>query len=340
MRTLFLHITSLLAGTFLFFPGLCHAGNGGDTLRTSNREELPHLTGSVIQRMTRVQLLTMIDELLEKDSISPALLDEIRAYIEARQQEGYTAVEPQSCSAYPAEDMYPGWDQRNFFTYKTSFAAKKDTSIVLVLSSMVNGDYYHPCPGRITSPFGWRDSAQHKGIDLDLERGDKVFAAFDGMVRIAARHGAYGNVVVIRHYNGLETVYAHLSRIKVKPGQVVISGQTVGLGGSTGRSTGSHLHFEMRFMGEPINPRYIISFEDQKLIADTIVLKKTRWGMAAYPHKAEWYTVSKGDNLFEVAKRFGTTTKCLAELNGIPRGTRLRVGQKIRVVDNGLTLND
>jgi murein DD-endopeptidase MepM/ murein hydrolase activator NlpD len=280
----------------------------------------------------------MIDELLEKDSISPALLDEIRSYIETREQEGYTAVEPQSCS-YPAEDIYPGWDQRNFFSYKTGFASKKDTSVVLVLTSLTNGDYFHPCPGRVTSPFGWRDSAQHKGIDLDLERGDKVFAAFDGMVRIATKHGAYGNVVVIRHYNGLETVYAHLSKIKVKPGQVVISGQTIGLGGSTGRSTGSHLHFEMRYMGEPVNPKYIVSFEEQALLSDTIVLKKTRWGVAAYPHKTEWYTVSKGDNLFEVAKRFGTTAKYIAELNGMARGTRLKAGQKIRVSDNSLTLS-
>jgi murein DD-endopeptidase MepM/ murein hydrolase activator NlpD len=337
MHKLFFYTICLLAG---LLPLSAFANGNGDTIRTEIfRDELPKLSGSVIQRMTRVQLLTLIDELLEKDSIPSTLIEEIRAYIEIREQEGYQAQSPQVCSTYPAEDIYPGWDQQNFFNYSNSFTAK-DTSTVLVLCSATNGDYFHPCPGRVTSNFGWRDSAQHNGIDIDLNKGDKVMAAFDGMVRIAKKHGAYGNVVVIRHYNGLETVYAHLSRIKVKPGQVVISGQTIGLGGSTGRATGPHLHFEVRFMGQPVNPRYLVSFDEQKLLCDSLVLKKTRWGVAAYPHKAEWYTVEKGDNLFEISKRFGITATYLAELNGISRRTRLKPGQKIRVADNGLTLND
>lgn len=339
MQPRFLYIASLFAALLLLLPAYAFSFTGkGDTVRVTPYNELPQLSGSVIQRMSRVQLLTLIDHLLEKDSISPGLIEEIRAYIETREQEGYNATSPQNCSTHPAEEIYTDWDQRHFFSNK-SFT-KKDTSAVLVLTSPVNGEYYHPCPGKITSPFGWRDTTQHNGIDLDLDKGDKVFAAFDGMVRIATRNGSYGNVVVIRHYNGLETVYAHLSKIKVKPGEVVISGQVVGLGGSTGHSTGTHLHFEVRFMGQPINPKYLISFENQQLIADTVVLKKTRWGIAAYPQKAEWYTVSKGDNLFEIAKRFGITTSYLEGLNaGITRRTRLKAGQKIRVADNVLTLS-
>lgn len=335
-----MHTLFFMAG-LLLLSSFASAGEGAstDTVHIKRKsQELPPVSGAMIQRMTRVELLTLIDQLLELDFIPPALIDEIRDYISHREEEGYKAVAPQACSTYPAEDIYPGWDQKSFFAYRNNFA-KNDTSTVLVLKSPVNGDYFQPCPGKITSNFGWRDSSQHNGIDIDLNKGDKVYAAFDGMVRIATRHGAYGNVIVIRHYNGLETVYAHLSKIKVKPGQVVISGQMIGLGGSTGRSTGPHLHFEVRFMGQPVNPRYLISFEEQRLLCDTLVVKKTRWGVAAYPKNSEWHTVVKGDNLFEIARRYGTTTTRLAELNGISRRTRLKPGQKLKVAGNELSLN-
>lgn len=340
MHIRFIHMLLLIASLLLLSPSKAVSSGSGstDTVHVKRRQELPFVSGSTIQRMTRVELLTLIDQLLELDSIPPALIDEIRDYITFREEEGYRSREPESCSTYPAEDIYPGWDQKSFFTYRNNFA-KKDTSIVLVLKSAVNGDYFQPCPGKVTSNFGWRDSSQHNGIDIDLDKGDKVFAAFDGMVRIATRHGSYGNVVVIRHYNGLETVYAHLSKIKVKPGQVVISGQVIGLGGSTGRSTGPHLHFEVRFVGQPVNPRYLISFEEQRLFCDTVVIKKTRWGIAAYPKDSEWHTVVKGDNLFEIAKRYGTTTARLAEWNGISRRTRLKPGQKLKITANELSLN-
>lgn len=320
----------VFAGILLLFP--VHAFSGvGDTVTTRHQHVDPgRISGSMIQRMTRVQLLTLIDQLLEADSISPSIIEEIQSYIEVREQEGYNLASAPACSTYPAEDIYPAWDQDNFFNYRENDHSS-DTARMLVLASRVNGNYYHPCPGKVTSRFGWRDSAQHKGIDIDLEKGDKVAAAFDGMVRIAKRHSAYGNVVVIRHYNGLETVYAHLSKLKVKPGEVVLSGQTIGLGGSTGRSTGPHLHFEVRFKGQPVNPEYLVSFPEQKLLCDTVLVKRTRWGVAAYPAKAQWYTVSKGDNLFEIAKRFGTTAAQLAELNGLSRRSRLTAGLKLRV---------
>lgn len=103
------------------------------------------------------------------------------------------------------------------------------------------------------------------------------------MVRFAKRFGGFGNVVIIRHYNGLETVYAHLWKIKVKPGDIVTAGQVIGLGGSTGHSTGRHLHFEVRFKGVPINPKYLISLQDQKLLCSELTIKKSKWGIAAFP---------------------------------------------------------
>ena len=125
--------------------------------------------------------------------------------------------------------------------------------------------YVHPIKGRVTSNYGYRPrfGRMHKGIDLGLSVGDTIVAAFDGKVRIAKfeRRG-YGYYLVVRHDNGLETVYGHLSRFLVKPDQYVRAGQPIALGGNTGRSTGPHLHFETRFMGLAINPAAIIDFEN------------------------------------------------------------------------------
>lgn len=232
----------------------------------------------------------------------------------------------------PSPDYYVSWEINKLFPEKDMLKMKSDTSITLILLSKEHRHYFHPFDGPITSGFGWRDSAQHNGIDIDLNKGDKVSAAFDGMVRVARRYGGFGNVVIIRHYNGLETVYAHLSKIKVKPGQVISSGDLVGLGGSTGHSTGSHLHFEIRFKGVPINPKYLISLSQQKLMCDEFTLKKTKWGLAVYPKNTKMYTVEKGDTVFEIAKRFGTTTASIKELNHLGGGrVRLKAGQQINV---------
>jgi murein DD-endopeptidase MepM/ murein hydrolase activator NlpD len=171
----------------------------------------------------------------------------------------------------------------------------------------------------------------HKGIDINLHKGDIVVSAFDGMVRIAEAKGAFGNVVIIRHYNGLETVYAHLSKIKVKSGQIVASGQLIGLGGNTGRSSGPHLHFEVRFKGQPLNPLSLISFTENKALNDSIVIKKTRYGICAYPSNAKLHTVDRGDTWFEVAKRYGLSLNELCLLNGINKRYYLKIGQQLRV---------
>jgi murein DD-endopeptidase MepM/ murein hydrolase activator NlpD len=172
----------------------------------------------------------------------------------------------------------------------------------------------------------------HYGIDIGLNTGDPVKSAFEGMVRFAKKHGGYGNVVIIRHYNGLETVYAHLHKIKVKPGQIVEAGQVIGTGGNTGRSFGSHLHFEVRFKGKPINPNQIISFKNQCLHSDVIVLEKTKKNtFQAFPENAIIHEVEPGENLSIIAQKYGTSTKKLRELNQLSSKAYLRKGQKLRV---------
>lgn len=286
---------------------------------------------SLVQSMNREQLNNLIDFLMEIDTIPPDLAKEIE--IASAHFKNIDNGEPSSVNAFPAADLYASWEINNLFSGKDMLKLKGDTSVCLTLNGGRMGEYFHPFNGPVTSNFGWRDSTQHNGIDIDLNKGDKVSAAFDGMVRIAKKFGGFGNVVIIRHYNGLETVYAHLSKIKVKSGQVVVAGQMVGLGGSTGHSTGSHLHFEVRFKGVPINPKYLISFTDQKILCRELVIKKSKWGLAAYPKNTKFYTIEKGDTIFEVAKRFGTTTASIKKMNGFTSGrTRLKVGQQINVM--------
>ncbi len=212
-------------------------------------------------------------------------------------------------------------------------ASDKDISESLVLEIESDAMSYFTVPraGVVTSLYGWRDKRMHKGVDVDLNKGDHVVAAFDGKVRIAERRGGYGNVVVIMHPNGLETVYAHLSKIKVKEGQVVLSGQMIGLGGSTGHSTGSHLHFEVRYKSHALNPSTFISFEENKLMDNVIVLKKTRNGVNAYPIGAGFHTVQKGESWNLIAKKYGMKGKELCTLNGTQKRYYLKPGQKIRV---------
>ncbi|MCB9252399.1 MAG: peptidoglycan DD-metalloendopeptidase family protein [Flavobacteriales bacterium] len=119
-----------------------------------------------------------------------------------------------------------------------------------------------PCKGLITSNFGWRWGRLHAGIDIDLETGDPVVAAFDGIVRKAGWNGGYGYFAIISHFNGLETLYGHLSKLQIQVLQAVKSGQIIGLGGNTGKSRGSHLHFEVRYMGQPMNPKLLINFNE------------------------------------------------------------------------------
>jgi murein DD-endopeptidase MepM/ murein hydrolase activator NlpD len=131
-----------------------------------------------------------------------------------------------------------------------------------------------PTPSRkINSPFGPRWGRQHEGLDIKVYIGDTIRAAFDGKVRICKYNGSgYGYYIVIRHPNGLETLYGHLSKQIVKKDQVVRAGDPIGLGGNTGKSSGSHLHFETRVLGQPINPALLFDFVNQDVTGDYFIV--------------------------------------------------------------------
>jgi len=150
------------------------------------------------------------------------------------------------------------------------------------------------------------------------------------MVRIAQRGRTYGNYVVIRHFNGLETVYGHLSKTFVKVNQVVRSGEIIGLGGNTGRSTGPHLHFEIRYLGQPLPPRDLIDFENFTAIYRLLDLNAQRFAYVKELEQVRFYTVRKGDTLSGISKKLGVSVDRLCQLNNIKRNTILRIGQRLR----------
>ena len=205
--------------------------------------------------------------------------------------------------------------------------------------------YHHPANYRITSNYGYRHRRMHRGVDLGYPEGTPVAAAWDGIVRISkgtANTGGYGNLVVIRHDNGLETYYAHLSRRLVNPGQMVKAGDIIGLGGNTGRSYGSHLHFEVRYLGNDINPNRLIDFENFKTKYDTLFIsgytvsvpnptQPTVQPTTPKPQSsAQYYKVRKGDNLGKIAAKYHTTVSKIKKLNRL-RSDFIREGQRLRV---------
>ena len=231
-------------------------------------------------------------------------------------------------SEYPALSLYPNWN--NQYAHAYGNAIIPDTYTIDLTG------FCMPTPStKITSPFGPRWRRMHNGLDLKVNIGDTIVAAFDGKVRIVKyeRRG-YGKYVVIRHDNGLETVYGHLSKQLVDTNQLVKAGEPIALGGNTGRSTGSHLHFETRFLGIPINPALMFDFEKQDIVADSYTFHKTKGSSGTARSMASgeglFYKVKKGDTLGRIAARQGTSIDKLCKLNRITRKTILRPGQVLR----------
>jgi len=288
-----------------------------------------------ISKLSGTQISSLIDSILDLDHVPIDLLKAVNSYAESRllQHDYYISLTNYyENSEIPSESTYRNWDTKRIDPY-TEAITKNDSSIILTLTDTLhNCDFIAPLNNPVvTSNFGWRNGKNHNGIDLDLRVMDPVAASFDGMVRIALYHPGYGRVVVIRHYNGLETLYAHLHRFKVKTGDIVEAGQVIGFGGNSGQSRGSHLHYEVRFKGKPINPKHIISFKENRLISDSLELIKQKWNYTAVPVGVEYHTIKRGDFLQKIASRYGLTVNELCEINGIRRNKVLIAGRKLRI---------
>ena len=230
---------------------------------------------------------------------------------------------------HPADSLYHFiWTDERVNPYGTMFdSLKEDVHIPMA-------GFVLPAPGYVTSPYGWRRYRMHKGTDIKVQIGDSIRAAWSGQVRIVGWDPrGYGYYVVIRHDNGLETIYGHLSRPLVDEYEKVPAGFVIGLGGNTGRSTGSHLHWEIRYLGEAMNPASFVDFSTGQLKnADEYVIgikamKQARAEQAAM----KYHKVRSGDTLSGIAKKYGTTVKRLCQLNNIKETKILQIGMKIRV---------
>lgn len=203
----------------------------------------------------------------------------------------------------------------------------------------------------ITSRYGWRRGRPHKGIDIDLVTGDSVSSILDGIVRFARYSRGHGKTVVVRHFNGIETTYAHLSHIAVKANDTIVKGQYIGKGGNTGRSTGSHLHLVTSYKGEYIHPEYLFNFDGTNTIRSQELWVTHKWTRASYHSsrglakltlftskkeamdslvkERKVYVVRKGDTLSRISKRNKTSIASICRTNKIKSSSTLKIGQKL-----------
>ena len=253
----------------------------------------------------------------------------------------------------PAADLYEDWN--NHYAHRAT--ALPDTFKINLRG------FCMPTDNRVvTSNFGARWGRQHKGIDVKVYIGDTIRAAFSGKVRMVKYEaGGYGKYVVIRHGNGLETIYGHMSKHLVAEDEIVEAGQPIGLGGNTGRSTGSHLHFETRLCGVALNPALMFDFKKQDVIGDyymfyrdtyqkeSIVANRLRGvggkgkieadedtelaiaaPAATYAKDVKFHKVKRGETLASIARKRGTTIDEICRLNRIGKNIRLMPGQILK----------
>lgn len=206
----------------------------------------------------------------------------------------------------------------------------------------------------ITSRFGRRRGGVHKGIDIDLITGDSLFALLDGIVRFAKYSPGHGKTVIVRHYNGLETVYAHLYKYGVKANDTVTKGEYIGKGGATGNARGSHLHLEVNYQGKSIHPEYLLNFDDNKIRSQHIWIT-TKWtrpylhnsrrksninallseeeAIASMIKTRSIYTVKAGDTLSHISARKNVSIASLCKTNSLKRNAIIKVGQRL-IIEN------
>lgn len=251
------------------------------------------------------------------------------------------------------------WDEKKVNPYNFPIDSIPETWSVWMVDAL--SSYHAPQTGRVTSRFGIRHGRRHQGVDISLPTGMPLYATFDGIVRVSTAMSGYGHIVIIRHNNGLETFYSHMSRRDVKCGDVVHAGDVIGLSGNTGRSTGPHLHYEMRYDGFALDPQRIIDFSNGNMRQRMMVLKRRYFdassrydqnfddeflnqeddakALAEQKKKQEeearkamvWHTVKSGECLSTIARKYHTSVSALCRLNKINANATIRIGRKIRV---------
>ncbi|MGY8951241.1 MAG: peptidoglycan DD-metalloendopeptidase family protein [Flavobacteriales bacterium] len=221
------------------------------------------------------------------------------------------------------------WSSTKLYPYKKiDLSIMEDTLIFRFKTS----SFYCTPTDHLYSAFGPRRGRQHKGIDTDLNIGDTLRTVFDGKIRYANYVSGFGNLVIIRHYNGLETYYAHQSKILVEPGDLLSAGDVIGLGGETGNALGPHLHFEIRYMDNAFDPEKVIDLENQCLKVTELQLTKKDFEWKKQWRERKYHKVKSGNTLGYIAITYNTSVKKILKINkGLKSTSILQIGQKIRV---------
>ena len=246
--------------------------------------------------------------------------------------------------AFSEDDiLLEGFDTMAIHLPKFDVGSITEPIVVELRNDLAGHKFTWPTPwtARPTSHFGPRRRRFHYGLDLAQPTGEPIYAAFDGVVRISKRNKSYGNLVILHHANGLETYYAHMSQRNVSAGDHVKSGDVIGLCGNTGRSFGSHLHFEVRYKGNALNPEDVVDCSTHDLVSDRLELTAKSFRKTATAGSTAssggtaasngWYRVRQGDTLEKIARRNGTTVQRLCQLNGISPNKILHPGDRLRV---------
>lgn len=216
------------------------------------------------------------------------------------------------------------WVTTSVYAQNPDYARTKDTCVI----DFGNDSSSFPANGKVVSSFGMRSGKMHTGIDIALNSGDAIVAAFDGIVRFAGWSGSkYGNAVVVRHYNGLETVYAHLDEVKCKVDQKINAGETVGVGGKTL----NHLHFETRLKDNAFDPEIVFNVQTGALVADRIPIYASNFDYMKYVDNSQYHIVKSGDTLYGIARKYKVSVKQICDLNGIKESSILSVGKRLRL---------
>ncbi len=317
-----------------------------------------------LQNKAFTLIVSLIFSLYGSVAVAQQLVSEPAGGMDENELEASESMLPVSNSAIPLSlnnpllnQYYSSWDTLYVRHYSDLPPVVGDSTRLPLFNDNSTG-FVFPIEGTFLSPFGKRGRRVHSGVDIKLEAGDPVSAAFDGVVRMARYYSGYGNCVVIRHYNGLETLYGHLSKIKVKANQQVKAGDIIGLGGHTGRATCNHLHFETRFQGKAFNPKQLINFDSYSLVSDTFTVTRSTYGLsrdylpetstidlvadnstgqtkASKTTKStkskKYHTIKSGDTLYSLSRKYGTSVKQICSINGIKSGKTLQLGTKLRV---------
>lgn len=230
-------------------------------------------------------------------------------------------------------EYYSVWDNKAVNPYGIDVTKFTDTVKLVLYDSAIGRNWHVPVKETfLTDDFGPRRYRWHYGVDLELDTGDSVFAVFDGIVRICKYdYGGYGNYVLIRHFNGLETIYGHLKKQLVQVGELVKAGDLIGWGGSTGRSTGPHLHFEVRYQGYAFDPEILFEFKENNLMWREFNLMPSHFTYIKKVRKVYFHRIRRGDTLSEIAHRYNVSIRQILRLNRISMRTTLRAGKRLRI---------